>query len=107
ICGGKGTIGTPATYPECKNNGEITQTSKRMKFNMQCPQCKKTNMAETTCPSCHGERVLDRNEPLEIRIKPETQNEQRIRLENKDNAERQNGPSDDLYIIVRIKQHSI
>jgi|SRR5436190_73436 len=106
-CGGKGTIGTPATCPECKGSGEITQTSGRMKFNVQCPRCGGTGVAGTTCPSCHGEGVLDRSEPLEVRIKPGTRDGQRIRLGGKGNAGRRGGPSGDLYIIVRIEPHSI
>ena len=106
-CNGKGSVGTTTTCPECKGTGEVTQTSGRMKFNMQCPQCGGTGVAGTPCPTCHGEGLVNRTEPLEVRIKAGTRDGQRIRLAGKGNAGRRGGPSGDLYIIVRIEQHPV
>ena len=106
-CNGKGMVGSPTTCPECKGTGEITQTSGRMKFNVQCPRCGGSGVIGTPCPTCHGEGVVNRTEPLEVRTKPGTRDGQRIRLGGKGNAGRRGGPPGDLYIIVRIEPHPV
>jgi molecular chaperone DnaJ len=106
-CNGKGMVGSPTTCPECKGTGEITQTSGRMKFNVQCPRCGGSGVVGSQCTTCHGEGVVNRSEPLEVRIKLGTRDGQRIRLAGKGNAGRRGGPPGDLYIIVRIEQHPV
>jgi molecular chaperone DnaJ len=106
-CNGKGMVGSPTPCPECKGTGEITQTSGRMKFNVQCPRCGGSGVVGSQCPTCHGEGVVNRSEPLEVRIKLGTRDGQRIRLAGKGNAGRRAGPPGDLYIIVRIEQHPV
>jgi molecular chaperone DnaJ len=106
-CGGKGVVGTPATCPECHGSGQVTQTSGRMKFNMPCPRCGGTGKAQNTCPTCHGEGVMQRTEPLEVRVKAGTRDGQRIRIGGKGNAGANGGPAGDLYIIIRIEAHPV
>jgi molecular chaperone DnaJ len=106
-CGGKGVIGTPVTCPECHGNGQVTQTTGRMKFNMPCPRCGGTGKAQSTCPTCHGEGVVQRTEPLEVRVKAGTRDGQRIRIPGKGNAGANGGPAGDLYIIIRIEEHPV
>lgn len=106
-CHGKGVVGGTGTCPECKGSGEVTQTSGRMKFNVQCPRCHGAGVVGTPCPACHGEGAVPRTEQLEVRIKAGTRDGQRIRLAGKGNAGRQGGPAGDLYIIVRIDPHPV
>ncbi len=106
-CGGKGVVGTPATCPECHGSGQVTQTSGRMKFNMPCPRCGGTGKAQNTCPTCHGEGVVQRVEPLEVRVKAGTRDGQRIRIAGKGNAGANGGLAGDLYIIMRIQEHPV
>jgi molecular chaperone DnaJ len=106
-CGGKGVVGTPATCPECHGSGQVTQTSGRMKFNMPCPRCGGTGKAQTNCQVCHGEGVVQKSEPLEVRVKAGTRDSQRIRIAAKGNAGANGGPSGDLYIIIRIEEHPV
>src|SRR5215469_1215622 len=77
-CGGKGVVGAPGTCPTCGGKGQITQTSGRMKFNVACPTCNGTGKAQNPCPACHGEGVVERSEPLEVRVKAGTRDGQRI-----------------------------
>ncbi len=106
-CHGKGVVGSAGTCPECHGSGEVTQTSGRMKFNVQCPRCHGTGVVGTPCPTCHGEGTVTRTEQLEVRIKAGTRDGQRIRLAGKGNAGQQGGPAGDLFIIVRIGPHPI
>ncbi len=106
-CHGKGVVGTPQTCPQCGGSGQITQTSGRMKFNVQCPRCGGTGKAQTPCPVCHGDGAVERAEPLEFRVKPGTRDGQRIRLAGKGNAGLHGGSAGDLYIIIKISEHPI
>lgn len=106
-CKGTGTTGSPQTCPECHGSGQITQTSGRMKFNVQCPRCGGSGKLENTCPTCHGEGTVGRPESVEIRIKPGTRDGQRIRLAGKGNAGVNGGAAGDLYLIVKAGQHPV
>jgi len=106
-CGGKGAVGTAVSCPECHGKGQVTQTSGRMKFNMPCPHCGGSGKAQNPCPTCHGDGVVERSEPLEIRVKPGTRDGQRIRIAGKGNAGANGGAPGDLYIIIRIGEHPV
>jgi molecular chaperone DnaJ len=99
-CGGKGVVGSATTCPECGGKGHVTQTSGRMKFDVTCPRCGGSGKSQSVCPTCHGEGLVQRTEPLEVRVKPGTRDGQRIRLGGKGNA----GPNggDDIYVTVPV-----
>ncbi len=106
-CGGKGVVGAPGTCPQCGGSGQVQQSSGRMKFNMACPRCNGTGKAQEVCPVCHGEGLVERTEPLEVRVKAGTRNGQRIRIAGKGNAGPNGGPPGDLYIIIRAGEHPV
>jgi molecular chaperone DnaJ len=106
-CHGSGYIESPGTCPECKGSGHIQQTSGRMKFNTVCPRCGGTGKLRSVCNVCSGEGVVQRTEPLEVRIKAGTRDGQRIRIPGKGNAGPRGGPPGDLYIIVKAGDHPV
>ncbi len=106
-CHGQGILQGSWTCPECGGSGQVTQTSGRMKFNLTCPRCGGAGKARTACGNCHGEGVLHRSEPLEVRLKPGTRDGQRIRIAGKGNAGILGGPAGDLYIIIRTGDHPV
>jgi len=106
-CHGRGFIEQPGVCPECKGSGRIQQTSGRMKFETACPRCGGTGKQRSVCNVCGGEGVMQRTEPLEVRIKAGTRDGQRIRLAGKGNAGRHGGPPGDLYIIVKTQDHPV
>jgi molecular chaperone DnaJ len=106
-CGGKGAVGSASTCPECGGKGQVTQTGGRMKFNVTCPRCGGSGKAQSVCQNCHGEGLVQRSEPLEVRVKAGTRDGQRIRIAGKGNAGPNNGPPGDLYIIIRIGEHPV
>jgi molecular chaperone DnaJ len=106
-CHGQGAIGAPGTCPECGGKGQVTQMGGRMKFNVQCPRCGGSGKARTACSVCGGSGVIDRSEPLEVRIKAGTRDGQRIRLAGKGNAGTRGATAGDLFIIVRTGEHPV
>jgi molecular chaperone DnaJ len=106
-CGGKGVVGSESTCPECGGSGQVTQTRGRMKFNATCARCGGTGKSQSVCPVCHGDGVVERTEPMEVRVKAGTRDGQRIRIAGKGNAGPHGGPAGDLYIIIRIGEHPV
>jgi molecular chaperone DnaJ len=106
-CKGKSTTGGSAECPECSGTGQVTQMGGRMKFNIQCPRCNGTGKVQNGCPTCGGEGVVTRKEPLEFRIKPGTRDGQRIRLAGKGNAGTDGGAPGDLYLIIKVGTHPV
>jgi molecular chaperone DnaJ len=106
-CRGRGYLESPGVCPRCGGKGQVTQTGGRMKFNTTCPQCGGSGRARTRCAVCGGEGAVVRTEPMEVRIKPGTRDNQRIRLAGKGNAGHYGGPAGDLYIIVRTGEHPV
>ena len=106
-CHGRGFLESPGVCPQCHGSGQITQTGGRMKFNTQCPRCHGTGKNISTCPTCGGEGVVERTEPLEVRMKPGTRDGQRIRVAGKGNAGFHGGAPGDLYVIIRAGEHPI
>ena len=106
-CQGRGHLEGMGVCPTCGGKGQVQQTGGRMKFNTTCPQCGGSGKARTLCTQCGGQGVVNRAEPLEVRIKPGTREGQRIRLAGKGNAGSYGGPPGDLYIIVRTGEHPL
>ncbi len=106
-CKGKGATGGQTDCPECHGSGQVQQMGGRMKFNIQCPRCGGSGKVQHACPTCHGEGVLVRREPLEFRIKPGTRDGQRIRLAGKGNAGSHGGAAGDLYLIMKVGTHPV
>lgn len=106
-CGGKGVVGAAGTCPQCSGSGQVQQTSGRMKFNLACPRCNGTGKTQQVCPVCHGEGLVERTEPLEVRVKAGTRDGQRIRIAGKGNAGPNGGAAGDLYIIIRAGEHPV
>ena len=106
-CHGSGVVGTPTTCPQCHGSGQLTQSTGGMKFNIPCPRCGGTGKVQPPCPVCHGEGVVERTEPLEVRIKAGTRDGQRIRIAGKGNAGARGGAAGDLYIIIRVREHPV
>lgn len=106
-CKGKSTTGGSMECPECHGSGQVTQMGGRMKFNIQCPRCGGSGKIQNVCPTCDGEGVVTRREPLEFRIKPGTRDGQRIRLAGKGNAGVNGGAAGDLYLIIKSGTHPV
>jgi len=106
-CHGSGHLESPGVCPQCKGSGQVTQTGGRMKFNTPCPRCGGTGKNLSVCAVCHGEGVVSRTEPLEVRIKAGTRDGQRIRIAGKGNAGLHGGAPGDLYVIIRAGDHPV
>ena len=106
-CKGKTTTGGSVECPECHGSGQVQQMGGRMKFNIQCPRCGGAGKVQHSCPTCDGEGVVIKREPLEFRIKAGTRDGQRIRLAGKGNAGTNGGAAGDLFLIIKAGTHPV
>jgi molecular chaperone DnaJ len=109
-CSGSGAApGThPTTCPRCGGSGTLQDDQGLFSLSQICPECGGRGTVVTTpCPTCGGTGVEHRNRTVKVRIPPGVEDGQRIRVKGKGAAGRGNGPSGDLYVVVRVDRHGV
>jgi molecular chaperone DnaJ len=107
VCHGTGAAGNSvAVCPECDGTGTVTQMAGAMKFNLTCNRCGGTGRLKNACASCRGEGRLSHPDSVEVRIPQGVPSGSRLRVPAKGNAGIFGGPSGDLYITIRVEDHT-
>jgi molecular chaperone DnaJ len=109
-CSGTGAApGThPVTCPRCGGTGSLQDNQGLFSLSQICPQCGGRGTVVTTpCPTCSGSGIEHRNRTVKVRIPAGVDDGQRIRVKGRGAAGRGNGPSGDLYVVVRVDRHGI
>jgi len=109
-CGGSGSApGTqPTTCPRCNGAGTLQDNQGLFSLSQICPQCQgRGTIVTTPCPTCSGTGVEHRNRSVKVRIPAGVEDGQRIRVKGRGAAGRGNGPSGDLYVVVRVDRHGL
>ena len=106
-CGGAGWQQVAETRcPSCQGVGTIKTARGHMVFSRTCTQCGGTGrQRRLRCPTCSGQQVEMRSEPLVMNVPPGLADGARIRVQGKGHAGRNGGESGDLYITVRVEPH--
>jgi molecular chaperone DnaJ len=109
-CGGSGSApGTqPTTCPRCNGAGTLQDNQGLFSLSQICPQCQgRGTIVTSPCPTCSGSGVEHRNRSVKVRIPAGVEDGQRIRVKGRGAAGRGNGPSGDLYVVVRVDRHGL
>jgi molecular chaperone DnaJ len=109
-CSGSGAApGTqPVTCPRCGGTGTLQDDQGLFSLSQICPQCGgRGTIVTTPCPTCGGTGVEHRNRTVKVRIPSGVDDGQRIRVKGRGAAGRGNGPSGDLYVVVRVDRHGV
>ena len=113
-CNGNGA--KPGTKPEtckiCNGTGTVRQVQTTILGQMQtqrpCTNCHGTGkVIKEPCESCHGKGIQRKQAKIKIKIPAGIDDSQTIVLRNEGEPGQNNGPKGDLYIVVRVKKHSI
>ena len=101
---------SPTTCPECQGRGEVRQTRQTLLGSMvqvtTCPVCNgRGKVIETFCPTCSGRGRVRKTRRKKVAIPAGVDDGTRIRLAGEGQPGENNGPSGDLYLIVRVKPH--
>lgn len=109
-CQGAGTKPrtTPATCPECRGTGSKSIVQGPLQFRQSCPRCMGSGqLPGDPCVGCGGKGRVVRPETIRVNIPPGAEPEKRIRLRGKGDAGVRGEPPGDLYIVPRIRPHSL
>jgi molecular chaperone DnaJ len=107
-CGGSGARPGSSldTCPDCGGSGRVRNRILRM--SQACPRCGgHGKISRETCLACGGRGVTFGTERIAVRIPPGVDTGSRVRLQGMGEPGRNGGPPGDLYIITRVRPHSV
>jgi molecular chaperone DnaJ len=109
VCGGHGRLNVTETRcTHCHGAGVIKSTRGHMVFSKACAHCGGSGrQRQTRCPTCGGQQVEMRAEPLTITVPPGLADGARIRVAGKGHVGRNGGEPGDLYITVHVEPHPL
>ena len=113
-CGGsKAEPGTETKVcPECGGSGQVRHISNtplgQFATIRPCNTCHgEGKIIDTPCKECHGKGIVNQKSTIHITIPPGVENGNRLRVPGEGNAGERGGPPGDLYIMIRVKEHSL
>ncbi|HUQ42012.1 MAG TPA: molecular chaperone DnaJ [Candidatus Limnocylindrales bacterium] len=113
-CAGSGAEpGSNATQcDKCGGRGEVRQVQQSVFGRFvnvgTCPQCGGAGKTvDKVCTKCRGEGRERRDNELELSIPPGIDDGQQLRVAGEGEAGMRGGPSGDLYVLIRIKEHDL
>lgn len=96
------------TCAKCKGAGQVRYTQGFFSFAQPCPQCKgRGEIIESPCPECNGRGKVRKSSKITIRIPAGVNTGNSIRVRGKGEAGELGGPSGDLYVVIKLKPHSV
>jgi len=97
-----------ARCPHCHGTGTTKSARGHMVFSRPCSHCGGLGrVRQARCPTCGGQQVEMRTEPLTISVPPGLADGARIRVSGKGHAGRNGGENGDLYITVNVEPHPL
>lgn len=109
-CTGTGAApGSKTTNCEtCGGIGQVRMQQGFFSVQQTCPRCKgRGQTISEPCDSCLGQGRVRRKRTLSVKIPPGVDTGDRIRLASEGEAGRNGGPTGDLYVEVRVREHPI
>lgn len=108
----KGTGAKPGTSaktcPGCNGAGTVHMRQGFFSIQQTCPQCQGSGkIIPEPCTACNGAGKLKKQKTLEVKIPAGISEGMRIRSAGNGEPGTNGGPSGDLYIEIRVKQHEI
>ena len=92
--------------PQCHGAGVAKSARGHMVFSRPCSACDGSGRRrQTSCPTCNGQQVETRTEPLTVAIPGGLADGARIRVQGKGHVGRSGGENGDLYITVQVQPH--
>ncbi|MCB1668855.1 MAG: molecular chaperone DnaJ [Porticoccaceae bacterium] len=109
-CDGSGAKeGTSAsTCGTCQGAGQVRMSQGFFSVQQTCPKCHgRGRVIDDPCGSCYGQGRVKDKKTLSVKVPAGVDNGDRIRLGGEGEAGPEGGPSGDLYVQVRVREHSI
>jgi molecular chaperone DnaJ len=103
-CKGTGSAdGKFAKCSYCQGRGEVYRGNSFMRFAQTCPQCEgEGNLIKNKCKVCHGQKRVQVNDEVEIKIPAGINKDHRLRVQRRGHIGSK-GNRGDLYITFNIE----
>ena len=99
---------SPVICTTCHGHGQVRMQQGFFSVQQACPTCRGTGkQIKDPCGSCHGQGRVQETKTLSAKIPAGVDTGDRIRLSGEGEAGERGGPSGDLYIEIRVKDHAI
>ena len=110
VCHGSGA--KPGTRPEtcrsCNGQGAVRMQQGFFSIQQTCPTCRgQGKTIPDPCRSCEGVGRVKRNKTLEVKIPAGIDDGMRIRSAGNGEPGINGGPSGDLYVEIRVREHEV
>ncbi|MBI1820410.1 MAG: molecular chaperone DnaJ [Nitrospirae bacterium] len=94
------------TCETCKGTGQIRLSQGLFTVSRTCHRCQGTGTRVTAaCPACHGEKRIQREKTLSLKIPGGVETGSRLRLNSEGEPGESGGPPGDLYVFLTAKEH--
>jgi molecular chaperone DnaJ len=107
-CSGAKPGTSPKTCGTCNGSGTVHMRQGFFSIQQTCPHCHGTGkIIPEPCTNCNGAGKIKKQKTLEVKIPAGINEGMRIRSAGNGEPGTNGGPSGDLYIEIRVKQHDI
>jgi molecular chaperone DnaJ len=109
-CKGTGSAkgAKPVNCETCHGMGQVRMQQGFFTVQQTCPRCQgRGQVVSDPCAKCRGQGRLRRQKTLAVKVPPGVDSGDRIRLGGEGEAGRNGGPTGDLYVEVRVREHPI
>ncbi|MFZ2449537.1 MAG: molecular chaperone DnaJ [Methylovulum miyakonense] len=109
-CSGSGAKkgSSPVICSTCHGHGQVRMQQGFFSVQQSCPTCRGTGkQIKDPCGKCYGQGRVQESKTLSAKIPAGVDTGDRIRLGGEGEAGERGGPSGDLYIEIRVKDHEI
>jgi len=109
-CSGSGSAkgSKPVTCETCRGAGQVRMQQGFFTVQQTCPRCNgRGQVISDPCGTCRGQGRVRKQKTLSVKIPPGVDTGDRIRLAGEGEAGRSGGPTGDLYVEVRVRDHAI
>lgn len=109
-CHGSGAAAgsRPRTCPTCGGHGQVYYQQGFFSVGRTCGSCQgQGRVVDQPCHGCHGAGRVRRQRKLKVNIPAGVDSGTRLRLSGEGEAGPQGGAPGDLYVLLRVREHSI
>jgi molecular chaperone DnaJ len=109
-CNGSGAekVDGMVTCPMCHGRGEVLYQQSFLQIRRTCGQCNgRGQIIRRPCTQCKGEGHIRSDRKLKVNIPAGVSTGTRLRLQGEGQPGGSGGPGGDLYVFVKVKEHSI
>jgi len=109
-CGGSGAKkgSSPVTCTTCHGHGQVRMQQGFFSVQQTCPTCRGTGkQIKDPCGVCYGQGRVQDTKTLSVKVPAGVDTDDRSRLSGEGEAGENGGPSGDLYVQIRVKEHNI